>query len=107
MSHFDKVKEFLTELEYTIVSEDTAEELVIVEKADSGIQNLMIDAEDPILVIEYPLLKLNNSTDIIRIIKEKQGYCSWSICCNRRQHVNLQGYSSNRKFRHERIRRNS
>ncbi len=65
MSYFEKIKEFLTELEYTIVSEDSAEELVIVEKTDSGIQNLMIDAEDPILVIEYPLLKLNNSTDSI------------------------------------------
>jgi hypothetical protein len=74
MSHFEKVKEYLTELEYTIISEDAAEELVIVEKTDSGIQNLMVDAEDPILVIEYPLLKLNSYSNevLLELLKKNR-----------------------------------
>ena len=61
MNQFDKVKEYLANLEYTILSEDATEELVIVEKSDAGITNLLIDCEDPILVIEYPLLKLKDA----------------------------------------------
>jgi hypothetical protein len=65
MNHFEKVKDFLTELEYTVTSEDVTEELVIVKKPDAGIDGLLIDCEDPILVIEYPLLKLKNANQEI------------------------------------------
>lgn len=51
-TYFDKVKSFITELEYDIVSEDTAEELIVVDKEDEGIKNLIIDCEDDILLIE-------------------------------------------------------
>ena len=74
MSHFEKVKEYLVELEYTIVSEDPAEELVIVEKPESGITNLLVDAEDPILVIEYPLFKLSNPSNelLLELLKKNR-----------------------------------
>lgn len=51
-TYFDKVKSFITELEYDIVSEDTAEELIVVDKEEEGIKNLIIDCEDDILLIE-------------------------------------------------------
>lgn len=51
-THFDKVKSFITELEYEIVSEDTAEQLIVVDKEEEGIKNLIIDCEDDILLIE-------------------------------------------------------
>jgi len=51
-THFDRVKSFVTELEYDIVSEDTAEELIVVDKEEEGIKNLIIDCEDDILIIE-------------------------------------------------------
>lgn len=51
-THFDKVKSFVTELEYDIVSEDTTEELIVVDKEEEGIKNLIIDCEDDILIIE-------------------------------------------------------
>ena len=55
--NFSKVKSFLTELEYNIISEDEAKELVVVEKEHSGIKNLIIDCEDTILIIELLLFE--------------------------------------------------
>lgn len=65
MNHFERVKDFLTELEYIITNEDVADELVVVKNPEAGIDGLLIDCEDPILVIEYPLLKLENASQEI------------------------------------------
>lgn len=61
--YFVKVKSFLQELEYTILKEDAAEELFIVENADAGITNLIIDCEDPILIIEGVLFELKTKSE--------------------------------------------
>lgn len=58
-NYFSKVKDYLLDLEYNILSEDKAEELVIVEKQEAGITNLIIDCETPILIIELHLFDLN------------------------------------------------
>ncbi len=63
--HFNKVKDYLLDLEYRIVSEDTAEELVVVEKEEDGISNLIIDCEDSILIIEGLLFELKNGSEDI------------------------------------------
>jgi len=58
MSHFDKVKSYLMELEYSIIKEDRENEVFIVESLDDGIQNLLIGIADPILIIEQYLFDL-------------------------------------------------
>jgi hypothetical protein len=58
MGNFDLVKQYLFEMEIPIVSEDVAEELVIVDDEDNGIKNLMIDCEAPILVMEQVIMKV-------------------------------------------------
>jgi hypothetical protein len=58
MGKFDLVKQYLLEMEIPIVSEDLAEELVVVDDEDNGIKNLMIDCEDPILVMEQIIMKV-------------------------------------------------
>ncbi len=66
MAHnFNKVKNYLLEMEYTIISEDKDEELVIIEKPKSGISNLIIDCEDLILVLELHLFDLKNPDSAI------------------------------------------
>ncbi len=65
MSAFNKVKEYLVELEYNILSEDLGEELFVVEKEESGISQLIIDCEEPILIIEYPLFKINKGGEAL------------------------------------------
>ncbi|MFA8300395.1 MAG: YbjN domain-containing protein [Hyphomicrobiales bacterium] len=59
MKYFDKVKDYLIELEYEIVHEDKEEYLFIVDKEDKGIKNLILDCEDEILIMEQHLFNLS------------------------------------------------
>jgi hypothetical protein len=58
MTDFEKVKSYLIELEYNILSEDIEEELFVVEKEDAGINNLIIDCEDEIHIFEQLIMEL-------------------------------------------------
>lgn len=53
---FEEIKSFLHDMDMIIVSENEAEELVIVEDEEKGIKNLVIDCEAPILVLEQPIM---------------------------------------------------
>jgi len=66
--NFNKIKDFLLELEYSIVSEDINEELFVVEKLEAGIVNMIIDCEEPILVFEQFLFEMNQ--DSLDVFKE-------------------------------------
>lgn len=55
---FESVKQYLQDMEVTIVSEDPENEMVIVEDEENGIKNLIIDCESPILVIEQAIMKI-------------------------------------------------
>lgn len=56
--HYEKVKAYLQELELPIEAENEAEEIVIVNDDERGIHNLIIDCEDPILILEQAVLPL-------------------------------------------------
>jgi hypothetical protein len=60
---FEQVKRYLHDMEIAIVSENEAEELVVVEDEENGIKNLVIDCEDPILVLEQAILTTKSPTD--------------------------------------------
>jgi hypothetical protein len=55
---FEMVKQFLFDMELPIVSEDSAEALVVVDDEENGIKNLVIDCEEPILVLEQLIMKM-------------------------------------------------
>jgi hypothetical protein len=59
--HFDKVKEFLVDMGCAVVQESTEEELVIVNDEEGGIKNLIVDCEDPILILEQMIMKVPGS----------------------------------------------
>ena len=61
--NLQKVKDYLDELELSISSEDEAEELVIIDDEDKGIKNLVIDCEDPVLVLEQVIMDVPKNTD--------------------------------------------
>ena len=50
--NLDRVKGYLLDLDFKIVSENEAEELVVVDDEDNGIKQLVIDCEPPIVVLE-------------------------------------------------------
>lgn len=65
--YFEKVKVFLVDMGYAISQENAEEELVIVNDEESGIKNLIIDCEDPILILEQMILRVpEKSGDLFR-----------------------------------------
>ena len=64
-NNLKRVKDYLLDLEYSIISEDTSEELIIIENLNAGISNLIVDCEDPILIIELHLFDLQNGNEEI------------------------------------------
>jgi hypothetical protein len=59
-NYFSKIKGFINELEYTIVTEDTNDQVFVITKEDDGIKNMVIACADPILIVEQQLLKIKN-----------------------------------------------
>lgn len=62
MEHFDKVKSYLGELGIAILREEPGDEIVIIDDEDQGIKNLVIDCEDPILILEQFIFDLSEKT---------------------------------------------
>lgn len=60
--HFDTVKEYVVELGFHIEEEILEEEIVIINDADRGIHNLVIDCEDSVVVVEQLILELPPGT---------------------------------------------
>lgn len=62
-TYFDKVKTLLLDLEYNIVEEDAAQELFVIDDTDSGINKLIVDCEDPLLILEQVIMPVPASPD--------------------------------------------
>lgn len=60
---FELVKNYLLDLDLKIVREEAAEELVVVEDPENGIQHLVIDCEEPIVIIEQLIMEVPNQAD--------------------------------------------
>jgi hypothetical protein len=54
--HLDLVKSYLNDLDLKIIDENADEELVVVEDEENGISNLVIDCEEPIVILEQLIL---------------------------------------------------
>ena len=61
--NLQKIKDYLHMLEFSISSEDTAEELVVIDDEEKGIKNLIIDCEDPVLVLEQVIMDVPQKTE--------------------------------------------
>jgi hypothetical protein len=63
MSNFETVKSYLDQMGLSISSEDAAEELVVIDDPSQGLNHLVIDCEDPILILEQHLFKLRDASN--------------------------------------------
>ena len=61
MADFQTVKSYVQELHLVIVSEDLAQHILVVEDHERGINNLVIDCEEPILIFEQIVLDVPSS----------------------------------------------
>ena len=58
MSKFKIVKQYLFDMEIPISSEDPDDELVIISDEENGIKDMIIDCEEPILVLEQVIMEV-------------------------------------------------
>ncbi len=59
---FEKVRNYLLELDFNIINQNPEDEIFWVEKEDAGIHNLVIGCADPILIMEQYLFKIENES---------------------------------------------
>ena len=60
---FEKVKRYLLNLDLPIIEEDAAEELVVVRDEEAGINRLVIDCEEPLVILEQRIMDVPGSPD--------------------------------------------
>lgn len=71
-NHFDKVKEYLLELDCNITYENQEEGVFVVEDEEHGIKNLVIGCADPLLIMEQFLFEIKNeSVEMYRSLLQK------------------------------------
>jgi hypothetical protein len=61
-SNFEKVKNYLIELDFAIVQESENDEVFVIEKINSGIKNLVIACADTILIMEQFLVEMKHDS---------------------------------------------
>jgi hypothetical protein len=70
--NFEKVKNFLLELEYSIVKEDEENKFFLIEKEEAFIKNMVIDIDEPILLMEQILFKVKgDNPDVFKKLLQK------------------------------------
>lgn len=71
-NHFDTVKNYLTELNYSISHEDKEDGIIMIQNQSEGINNLILGIADPILIIEQYIFKINTpNQDILKQLLQK------------------------------------
>ncbi len=67
IDHFNKVKSYLLELDYSIFYMNEEEGVLVVENESEGIQNLVLACADPLLIMEQFLFELKqDSSDVLK-----------------------------------------
>ena len=61
-NYFDKVKNYLLELDITILLEDEADGVLVLESEEDGIKNLVLGIADPLLIVEQFLVETKSPT---------------------------------------------
>jgi hypothetical protein len=71
-THFQTVKDYLQELDFTVLQEDENEGVIVVENEEEGITNVVLIISDPIVIVEQYLFDIpTNSGDIYKKLLAK------------------------------------
>lgn len=63
MNYFDKVKDYLLELNYEITFEDASEGVLRITNQEKGLFEMILDCEGEILVMEQHIFDIDDSKD--------------------------------------------
>jgi len=64
-NQFNTIKNYLLELKYNITHEDEKEGILMIQKLEEGINNLILGVASPILIIEQYLFKISTPNETI------------------------------------------
>ena len=79
---FSKVKNYLLELEYSITSENEAEGVLVINRHENGINNMLLVCADPILILEQHLFDMKrDDTNIYKsLLMKNQDIIHGAFC---------------------------
>ena len=63
--HFQITKNFLVELNFNITYENAEDEVIVVQKENFGIKNLILGVSPPILIMEQFIFNISNQSEKI------------------------------------------
>lgn len=63
--HFQLVKDYLLQLNYTIVHENKREGILMISKENEGIKNMILGVASPILIMEQYIFNIRNKNEIV------------------------------------------
>ncbi len=63
--HFQLVKDYLLQLNYTIVHENKREGILMISKENEGIKNMILGVASPILIMEQHIFNIRNKNEIV------------------------------------------
>jgi len=91
MSNFETVKGYLLEMGFSFEVENSEEELVVVNDPERGINSLVIDCEDPIVILEQVILVLEEHSleTYKRILQINRSLVHGAFCLNEEGNVLL------------------
>ncbi|WP_028887726.1 molecular chaperone Tir [Tenacibaculum ovolyticum] len=61
--HFTKTKDFLLQLKFNITKESEQDGILVIEKENFGIKNLIIGVANPIIILEQFIFKVNQPSE--------------------------------------------
>ncbi|MFT5926553.1 MAG: hypothetical protein ACI9WL_001301 [Rubritalea sp.] len=62
-NHFTIIKDFLQELNFEITRENPKDGILVIEKENAGVKNLILGIAPPILIMEQYIFKINNKNE--------------------------------------------
>ena len=81
-NYFQKVKDYLIELDQNIVSENEEDGVFVIDNEDAGITNMFVAVADPLLIVEDYLFELKTeSIDTFReLLKKNRDIVHGAFC---------------------------
>jgi len=62
-NHFNITRDYLLELNFSITRENREDGIMVVQKENSGIKNLILGVAPPILIVEQFIFSVNNQSE--------------------------------------------
>ncbi len=62
-NHYQLVKEYLLELNFNIIYENTDDNIIMINNESEGIKNLILGIASPILIIEQHIFNIKNKNE--------------------------------------------